>query len=292
MITIENEELVVQIAPQGAQMHSIRRKASTLEYLWQGDAKSWSRQAPVLFPFVGRLLDDQYTYQGHQYHQTQHGFARDMVFTVAQQGADWVVFNLRSDAQTKAVYPFDFSLSITYALDHDHLVISYQVENTDDQSLLRYALGAHPGFNIPLTKQGSFETATLAVNPAKVYPQIPLVGPYSDLKHPKELDARKAMQLNHQLFDHDALVFAPYGADLSLTLTEPQSGHGVEVKTSGTPFVGVWSQYPKTGNFICIEPWWGLADGVDSDGELIHKTAMNQLNPGASANYQFTIRPF
>ena len=171
-------------------------------------------------------------------------------------------------------------------------MISYQVANPASEQVLRYALGAHPGFNVPLTTAGQFETATLTADPAKVYPQIPLVGPYSDLGHPKELDARRPIQLNHDLFDHDALVFAPYGADLSLTLTEPESGHGVTVLTSGNPFVGVWSQYPNTGNFLCIEPWWGLADGVDSDGQLTHKPAMNQLAPGGVANYQFSIRPF
>lgn len=71
MIQIENEQLTVQIDPLGAQMHSIKRNAAGLEYLWQGDPKSWKRQAPVLFPFVGRLKDDQYEYQGKVYHQTQ-----------------------------------------------------------------------------------------------------------------------------------------------------------------------------------------------------------------------------
>ena len=292
MITITNERLMVQIDPLGAQMHSIKRRGEDTEYLWQGDAQSWSRQAPVLFPFVGRLKDDHYGFEGRDFHQTQHGFARGREFKLVNQAADLAVFELESDEQTRTVYPFEFRLTITYALVEDQLVISYQVANPASEQVLRYALGAHPGFNVPLTAAGQFETATLTADPAKVYPQIPLVGPYSDLGHPKELDARRPIQLNHDLFDHDALVFAPYGADLSLTLTEPESGHGVTVLTSGNPFVGVWSQYPNTGNFLCIEPWWGLADGVDSDGQLTPKPAMNQFAPGGVANYQFSIRPF
>ena len=88
MIQIENEQLTVQIDPLGAQMHSIKRNAAGLEYLWQGDPKSWKRQAPVLFPFVGRLKDDQYEYQGKVYHQTQHGFARDREFQVVEQSSE------------------------------------------------------------------------------------------------------------------------------------------------------------------------------------------------------------
>ena len=85
MIQIENEYLTVQIDPLGAQMHSIKRNEDEREYLWQGDPASWKRQAPVLFPFVGRLKDDQYEYQGKIYHQTQHGFARDREFKVIEQ---------------------------------------------------------------------------------------------------------------------------------------------------------------------------------------------------------------
>lgn len=55
------------------------------------------------------------------------------------------------------------------------------------------------------------------------------------------------------------------------------------------PFVGLWSQYPKTGNYICIEPWWGIADTLDSDGKLEHKRGMNHLAPSEVWENGFTI---
>ena len=60
MITLQNQQLTVQIDELGAQLHSIKRQDNEIEYLWQGEPASWNRQAPILFPFVGRLKDDQY----------------------------------------------------------------------------------------------------------------------------------------------------------------------------------------------------------------------------------------
>lgn len=34
MITIENDQLTAQINQHGAQMHSLKRRASPVEYLW------------------------------------------------------------------------------------------------------------------------------------------------------------------------------------------------------------------------------------------------------------------
>ena len=55
------------------------------------------------------------------------------------------------------------------------------------------------------------------------------------------------------------------------------------------PFVGLWSQYPKSGNYICIEPWWGIADTLDSDGQLEHKRGMNHIAPNEVWENGFTM---
>lgn len=282
MIQIENEQLTVQIDPLGAQMHSIKRNSAGLEYLWQGDPKSWKRQAPVLFPFVGRLKDDQYEYQGKVYHQTQHGFARDREFQVVEQSSERVVFELRDDEKTRAAFPFAFVLTIAYQLDEDRLLVSYRVENPSNDQTLIYALGAHPGFNVPVDEQGSFETTQFSVSPAIDYQQVKLVapGPFNDLEHPAVLHMQQSIQLDHELFDEDALIFATKGMPFTATLTESQTNHGVHVQVNGAPFVGVWSPYPAQANLVCVEPWWGIADSIHSDGKLEDKQVMSRLAPG------------
>lgn len=72
-----------------------------MEYLWNGDPKHWKRHAPLLFPIVGRLQDDQYQYDGTIYKMYQHGFARDSNFEIESQSDTQAVFLLRPNATIK-----------------------------------------------------------------------------------------------------------------------------------------------------------------------------------------------
>ena len=76
---LNNEKLCVRVAAEGAQLQSIRGADGT-EYLWQGDERFWRGRATNLFPYVGRLTDDKYTWRGAEYAMTRHGFARTSVF--------------------------------------------------------------------------------------------------------------------------------------------------------------------------------------------------------------------
>jgi galactose mutarotase-like enzyme len=80
--TIENDFLKVVIAEEGAELQSIILKKTGKEHLWQGDATFWPRRAPLLFPIVGRLKNDTMTFKGKEYNMPQHGFARDLHFSV------------------------------------------------------------------------------------------------------------------------------------------------------------------------------------------------------------------
>ncbi|MCH3922715.1 aldose 1-epimerase family protein [Limosilactobacillus sp.] len=292
MISLHNDQLTVEINELGAQLHSIKRQGEATEYLWQGDAASWGRQAPILFPFVGRLKDDQYVFEGQTYHQTQHGFARDRRFAVVEQESDRVVFEQHDDEQTRAAFPFAFRLFVTVELVWDSVHVDYRVENPDGQRTLVYAIGAHPGFNMPLTAGQDFDQIQLSVDPAGEYSRIVLDGPYNDSNHPQFIDMTKPLTLNHELFAHDAVIFKTAGSNFTATLHDPAGQHGVSVTTRGTQYVGVWSAYPAKANFVCVEPWWGIADNVNADGQLLHKQDMHRLAPGQTADYRFSIRPF
>ena len=288
MITLTNNQLTVQVNELGAQLHSIKRHGDSREYLWQGDSNSWGRQAPILFPFVGRLKDDQYVFDGHTYHQTQHGFARDRRFTVVSQDADQVTFEQHDDEQSRKAFPFAFSLLVTMKLVADQLQVSYTVKNPSAEYSLIYAIGAHPGFNMPL----GTGNVQLSVQPAETYSRVILQGAYNDSNHPQMIDMHQPMALNHQTFKKDAVIFKTAGSNFAATLTDPASQHGVTVATQGTQYVGVWSAYPAEADFVCVEPWWGIADNVNADGQLLHKQDMHRLAPEQSAQYYFSIRPF
>ena len=152
-VVLENKALKVTINSFGAELASIRGKATDTEYLWNADAKFWKRTAPVLFPFVGSLKNKEYHYEGKTYSMGQHGFARDMEFAVDVQTATEAWFSLRSSEETKAKFPLEFILKIGYELEGKDLKVIWQVENPDTKTLY-FSIGGHPAFMCPVDGKG------------------------------------------------------------------------------------------------------------------------------------------
>ena len=177
MVTIKNDQLIVDISLEGAEMTSIRNAQTGEEYLWQGDDKYWGRQAPVLFPIVGRLIDNQYQYNGKTYTMNQHGFARDMTFTEQMVTSNSATFYLKSSPETLEKYPFEFSFQITYILHENQITVSYEILNPSNETIY-YSVGGHPAFNVSqiVNEKGNdeFDQVYLAFKPAGQYLRIPL----------------------------------------------------------------------------------------------------------------------
>ena len=108
---IDNGQLKVSVSPVGAQLMSIQSRDGT-EYLWQGDPAYWADRAPNIFPYVARLTEGRYTYQGRTYEMPIHGFAPTADFTVTDSGADFITFTLDTTPALYAMYPFRFRFSI------------------------------------------------------------------------------------------------------------------------------------------------------------------------------------
>lgn len=289
MITLHNDALQAQIALKGAELQSLQLNG--VEYLWQGDPASWKRQAPLLFPFVGRLKDNQYTYAGQRFEQTQHGFARDREFSVVDQSATTVTLRLEADEDTKAHYPFDFVFEVTYRLSGRRLAVETKVTNPSAEETLIYGYGAHPGFKVPLVAGEAFEDTRLSVAPAKDYNRIVLDGPHSDLVHLQKQDLKQPLALSHELFANDAMILATTGQPVTVSLTG-KSQHGLQVIEDDAPYVAIWSPSPNYGDLVCVESWWGLADSTTSTGELENKAAMNRLAPGMTRTHSFVVELF
>src|ERR1051325_3797200 len=111
---IGSEALTIEVSPLGAELHSIKSKDGT-EYLWQAGQR-WPRHAPVLFPIVGRLKNDQLHHRGKAYPMTQHGFARDHRFSCLRHEPALCQLVLYDDPETLSRYPFPFRLEITYTV--------------------------------------------------------------------------------------------------------------------------------------------------------------------------------
>lgn len=141
-------QIEAQIATMGAECISLKKNG--LEFLWQANPKVWGRHAPVLFPIVGKLKDNQYSHNGKTYTMGQHGFARDRDFELIEKTEQELTMVLKADELSKKVYPFDFELSIKYRLTDNGMHVTYNVRNPSENENLLFSIGAHPGFTCPL----------------------------------------------------------------------------------------------------------------------------------------------
>lgn len=286
--TIENNMLKVTISTKGAEIVSVKGIHTGHEYMWQADPKVWGRHAPVLFPIVGRLKNDEYTYNGKSYHLGQHGFARDQEFEVEKHTKESITFLLKDNEETRKVYPFKFEFRVNYNLLNNLLEENFSVKNTDDKELI-FGVGGHPGFNVPVDEEVGKEDYYFATAPSKARVQIPLKGSYLDWDNRSLASTDSLITLSDDLFKNDALIFELRGHDNKFSLKTDKNRFHINVWTRDAPFVGVWSQYPKTANYVCIEPWWGIADRQDANGKLEDKYGMNHLEPGKEFNAGFSI---
>lgn len=287
---IENKEFRAVINEHGAELSSLVAKKNGYEYLWTGDAKYWGRQSPVLFPIEGKLKNDSYHFKGQNYHMTQHGFARDQDFTIVDKTVDSVVFELTQNSTTKEKYPFDFRLRLTYSIDNTGLMIGYSVYNPAQEELY-FAIGAHPAFSVPLVAGEKYSDYELSFSPTKNRRRIPL---QNSLTAPeKEYDETDSpLAITRELFKDDALIYNLHQEPTLITLQDTKKQHGIQINTMDAKYVGIWSTYPQEGQFVCIEPWWGLADPHDTDGDFTHKFAINQLAPQEEFTAGFKVTPF
>ena len=291
MVQIANEFLTVEINPLGAELTSLKGNVSGLEYLWKADPAVWKRHAPVLFPFVGRSKNDQYTYQGKTYPMGQHGFARDRQFEVEESGDQKAVFLLKSDEASLAIYPFEFELRVSYQVQDMHLVVNYDVKNTASTAPMYFSIGGHPGFKVPMTADTQFDDYFVDYRPQKSRVKIPLQGAFINLNERTLAPTDVATDISHDLFKDDAMIYELKGQENVFSIRSEKTPHAISMKLSA-PFIGVWSPHPTEGNLVCLEPWWGIADDVAATGELSEKFGVNQLAPQATfnANYEIMVK--
>jgi galactose mutarotase-like enzyme len=289
MIQISNEKLTVTINPHGAELQSIVRNDTGLEYLWSGDPAYWGKKSPVLFPVVGELKDNTYRYNGRQYTLGRHGFAREQLFAVTGQSADHARFHLSDNEATRKVYPFHFDFTIQYLLQDDQLQVTYLVENLDEKELL-FSVGAHPAFKVPLVPDTAYEDYFLYFNKKESAGIWPLsAGGQVESAPVPFLEKTHELPLKKSLFYNDALVFKDLSST-AISICSKRTPHGLTLAFEGFPYMGIWAA--KDADFVCIEPWCGIADSVTASGALEEKEGINRLAPGKTFERTWTATIF
>lgn len=286
-VILENDRLRAEIKKAGAELVSLVKKETGVEYMWNADPAYWGRTAPILFPFVGKLKGLSYEFDGVTYAMGQHGFARDCEFEVESSTETEAWFTLRANEDTLKKYPFDFVLKLGYVLEGKELKVIWHVENADNKEMY-FSIGGHPAFMCPLNGEGKQTDYYLGFDNKEVLDYNLIDGNGLVDREDLKLDTSHGMMpITEHLFDEDALIIEKKQL-LEVSLCTPQKVPYLTVKFN-TPLVGIWSPAKKGAPFICIEPWNGRCDHKDYDGKLKDRAYSNTLQPGEVFENSYVI---
>jgi len=266
IVTISNETLTATINTLGAELISLVK--NNKNYIWNIDETYWNKTSPVLFPVVGRLKNDSYSFNGKTYQLPRHGFARNMEFSFDKKSDSQVIFELNETEATKAIYPFTFKLLLAYTLIGNELVMEYFVRNQSEEVLL-FSIGAHPAFAI----EGNFENYSLQFNEEDLFETHHLENESFNGKSTLLETKNNTIALNYTLFEKDALVFKQLNSN-EVTLKNKDKAI-LKINYDHFPYLGIWTK--QKAPFLCIEPWCGLADSSNHKGDLEEKEGINHL---------------
>ena len=277
--TISNKILSASIKHAGAELFSLINNQNK-EYIWNGNPNFWPKHSPILFPIVGSLKNDTYTFDEKEYQLSRHGFARDMEFQMIEKTESSATFSLSYNEETLQKYPFKFELQIIYNLEGNKLNIGYKVINKGETQL-PFSIGAHPAFALP----EEFSNYSLQFEKEeKLEYSLLEEGLISNTAATLET-SNNTVSLNYKLFENDALVFKTLKSN-SLTILENSKPY-LKVDFEDFPSLGIWTK--ENAPFICIEPWFGYSDTLEKYGDILKKEGIMILDANQSFNTSFGI---
>ncbi|MBC7904578.1 MAG: aldose 1-epimerase family protein [Gemmatimonadaceae bacterium] len=289
MTCLENNHVSVKIKSVGAELASLVNKSTGTEHIWQADPAVWAKSSPILFPIVGTLKDNRYFFEEKSYELGRHGFAREKEFSTQKTDASTAVFTLRQDDPSLRNYPFPFLLTVTYTLEKDTMTVSYRVVN-EGPTHMYFSIGAHPAFSVPFVPGTTYSDYFLEFEKAENAGRWPISKDGLIEASPMEcLSNTHTLPLKKELFSKDALVFKDIRSS-EISLRSSKSEHGLRMNFPGFPYLGLWST--KGGDFVCIEPWCGIADSVDTDQQFEQKEGIYKLAPGAEFVRAWSVTVF
>lgn len=250
LYTIENDLLTLSVSTTACEMHSLKRKGSDYEYLWNGDPTYWKGRNPLLFPQVSSTSTKTNIIDGKEYPMGNHGFARNSEFELVSDKNNKLVFLLKDNEETHKQYPFSFEIYVTYSLKENSVLIDYEVVNTNDRKM-PFGFGLHPGFMCDEGLKDSYVT----------------------------FNNGHEFKLNF-----DQLYPTYFEEPMPSSATLHTNGHEIKVDFDGFKHLALWS---PNGPFVCIEPWMNL--NVRDDRPFEEREENIVLEPGASFKIGYSI---
>ncbi|MBR3908983.1 MAG: aldose 1-epimerase family protein [Clostridia bacterium] len=270
MITISNEFLTATFSEIGAELKSL--KCEGKEHIWYGDPQFWTGSSPVLFPICSGLKDDEFIHEGKTYTLQKHGFARRAKFDVENVEASSATFLLSSDNCPNDNYPFKYEFRITYTLNDKKLNVEYNIRNLTDGDMY-FSVGAHEAYLCP----EGIENYEIIFDKKEDLDAYQLEGPllsYNTINYGKNTDV---LALNYSLFDNDCLIFKNLNSR-GVVLRNKTTNQKIKVEFEGFPYLLIWTV--PDAPYVCIEPWCGVTDSVDTNKIFAQKEGIEKIEKG------------
>ena len=290
MHILENEYLKVMVADAGAELSSVFDKETDEERMWDADPAVWNRHAPILFPFVGKVVGGKYRIGDKEYDmKTQHGFARDMEHQLVSKTEDTILFKLVTSEETLKNYPFSFALSIGYELSGNEVKVIWEVSNYSAEKHMHFSIGAHPAFNCPIhgeENKAGYKFYFAGVDEIHHHGHTNTgLSVEEDLVLP--LENNRAI-ITPEFFDRCTYIIE--GRQTNEVALEDPDGNRIVSVLFDMPLFALWSPEGKNAPFVCIEPWCGRCDSVDFEGSLKKRAFDNSLEAGNKFSTSYTMR--
>jgi galactose mutarotase-like enzyme len=210
---------------------------------------------PLLFPSPGKLAGDAWSRDGRRGEMKQHGFARDLAWSVAGRmtdGAATVTLVTESTDATRARFPWDFDLSIAYALSGARLRLDVRIAN-HSKDAMPFGFGIHPYFRVTDKAAARIDTKATRAFDNVTKKDVPFTG--FDLTLP---------EVDEHLYDHGS-------SESALHLGAADGGGAVRVRCS--PELSHWVVWTVAGkDYVCLEPWTSPGNALNT-GEGILELA-------------------
>ncbi|SFU37787.1 Galactose mutarotase [Pustulibacterium marinum] len=287
-IALSNNSLSVIIKTEGAEISSIKNNDGT-EFMWDANPDVWGSHAPVLFPIIGSLKDKHFLYKGEKYYTPKHGFIRhNENLKIEKQSEESVTFRYTYSKDSLSIYPFQFDFRITFTLTENTIQVHHKIENLGDETMY-YSVGGHPAFKCPVYEEEAY--TDYLIDFEKPETDVTYLLDNNGLQSGETapmLNEDKVLRLQHDLFKDDALIFKNLKSK-SVSLAHETKGPVVTVSYDDFDYLGIWAK--TEGNFVCLEPWLGITDNAQTDGDFTTKEANQTLEPGGinEVSYSITI---
>ena len=217
----------------------------------------------------------------------KHGFIKLAEFELIEKSDNALTLKFKSNENTLAIYPFEFTLTAKFALAGEKLSVTFTVENAGKQ-IMPYMFGWHPAF----TLAGDSEINSFYVDfgdknqlMRHTLQHGPFVNPFYT---PYPLKDGKYYLNEEEIYANDTMIFRD--VPTSVKLSGGNQPHEIALEYSDNlPYLCIWKAPTSSARYICLEPWSHVpADGETEENFLSRQMA--RLSPSDKEDYVYTVK--